>query len=214
MVEGGSVLRIQIFRDLSDDEQKLIARRASRLDLKRGEVLVEQGAESDAIFVVLSGRFLVHVKSKKTPVAELASSELIGEIGFFSGEPRTATVTAARDSAVARLTRADFDEIVAANPKIYRVILASLAQRLGALSARAPAIARGRTARTLAVIPGGHNPLPPAFMDRVRSVFSRRGRVTFLDRDEIATRYPGTSFDDPSVSDWLNQLENEYDLVV
>src|SRR5262245_28314598 len=100
MGEDRPVLRIQIFKDLSDAEQKLIAERATRVDLKRGDVLVEQGAQSDAIFVVLSGRFLVHVKSKDTPVAELAASELVGEIGFFSGEPRTATVTAARDSAV------------------------------------------------------------------------------------------------------------------
>lgn len=206
--------RIQIFRDLEPDEQELIASRAVRRDFKRGEVLVEQGAESDSIFVILSGRFLVYVKSRKTPVAELAPGELIGEIGFFSGEPRGATVIAARDSAVVELTRTAFDEIVAANPKIYRVILASLAKRLAAVSARAPAIRRGQTARTVAVIPGGHNPLLPAFVERLRSVFCRRGRALVLDRDDVTARYPGMSFDDPSVSDWLNLLENEYELVV
>ncbi len=57
------------------------------------------------------------MKSRSEPVAEISAGELIGEIGFFSGQCRTATVVAARDSAVAKLDRAAFDEVVAANPK-------------------------------------------------------------------------------------------------
>jgi NTE family protein len=109
-----TVRRIAIFGELNETESSAITDRVVQLDLKRGQDLVREGDKSDAIFVVLFGRFLVYVKSRSEPVAEISAGELIGEIGFFSGQCRTATVVAARDSAVAKLDRAAFDEVVAA----------------------------------------------------------------------------------------------------
>jgi len=93
---------------LDERESAAISERVVRLDLKRGQELVRQGDESDAVFVVLFGRFSVYVSSRSEPVVEISAGELIGEIGFFSGQSRTATVMAARDSAVAKLDRPRF----------------------------------------------------------------------------------------------------------
>src|ERR1700688_1732134 len=101
-----AVRRIAIFGELNDRESAIISERLVALDLKRGQELVRQGDESDAIFVVLFGRFSVYMKSRSEPVSEISAGELIGEIGFFSGHSRNATVMAARDSAVAMLDRA------------------------------------------------------------------------------------------------------------
>jgi CRP-like cAMP-binding protein len=126
-----SALRgIAIFGNLDEAEIAAISERIVWLDLRRGEELVRQGEESDSVYLVMSGRFLVHVDGRKGPVAEISAGELIGEIGFFSGLPRTATVVAARDAAVGKLTRDAFDDVVAAHPRIYRAILNSLARRL------------------------------------------------------------------------------------
>jgi len=134
-----TVRPIAIFGELDERESAAISERVVRLDLKRGQELVRQGDESDAVFVVLFGRFSVYVSSRSEPVVEISAGELIGEIGFFSGQSRTATVMAARDSAVAKLDRAAFYEIVAANPKIYQAILKSLAGRLAEINSRASA---------------------------------------------------------------------------
>jgi NTE family protein len=209
-----TVRRIAMFGELNESESAAISERLVRLDLKRGQELVRQGDESDAIFVVLSGRFSVYVRSCSEPVAEISAGELIGEIGFFSGQSRTATVMAARDSAVARLDRAAFYEVVAANPKIYQAILNSLAGRLAELSARPTAITQRKAARTVAIIAGGQDGLLPSFVDRLRIVFGRRSRTIFLDRAEMASRFPNTSPDHPTVSDWLNQCESDHDLVI
>jgi NTE family protein len=209
-----TVRRIAMFGELNESESAAISERLVRLDLKRGQELVRQGDESDAIFVVLSGRFSVYVRSCSEPVAEISAGELIGEIGFFSGQSRTATVMAARDSAVARLDRAAFYEVVAANPKIYQAILNSLAGRLAELSARSTAITQRKAARTVAIIAGGQNGLMPSFVERLRIVFGRRSRTIFLDRAEMARRFPNTSPDHPTVSDWLNQCEYDHDLVI
>jgi NTE family protein len=209
-----TVRPIAIFGELDERESAAISERVVRLDLKRGQELVRQGDESDAVFVVLFGRFSVYVSSRSEPVAEISAGELIGEIGFFSGQSRTATVMAARDSAVARLDRAAFYEVVAANPKIYQAILNSLAGRLAEINARAPAITQRKAARTVAIIAGGQDGFLPSFVDRLRIVFGRRSRTIFLDRAEIARRFPNISPDHPTVSDWLNQCENSHDLVV
>src|ERR1043165_6774942 len=116
MSEREAVSRLPGFSDLTQQEAEVIAERIVRHDFKRGEELVHVGDVSDSMFVVLSGRFLVHGGSSDKPVAEIAAGELVGEIGFFSGNPRNATVIAARDSAAAKLTRAAFDEIVTKNP--------------------------------------------------------------------------------------------------
>src|SRR5258708_7008953 len=95
MSQSGTVNRIQIFSDLADHEAQAVTQRLIRQDFKRGEELVHHGDVSDSVFVVLSGRFLVYLRSGSKPVAEIAVGELIGEIGFFSGQPRNATVVAA-----------------------------------------------------------------------------------------------------------------------
>lgn len=210
----GTVRRIAVFGELTVRESAAISDRVVRLDLRRGQELVREGDESDALFVVLFGRFSVYVKSRSEPVVEISAGELIGEIGFFSGQSRTATVIADRDSAVAMLDRASFNEVAAENPKIYQAILNSLAGRLAEINARATTIIQRKAARTVAVIAGGQGALLPSFVDRLRSVFGRSSRTIFLDRAEMARRFQNTSPDHPAVSDWLNQHEQDHDLVV
>ena len=52
-----TVRRIAIFGELNETESFAITERVVQLDLKRGQDLVREGDESDAIFVVLFGRF-------------------------------------------------------------------------------------------------------------------------------------------------------------
>src|SRR5690242_16928329 len=85
-----------------------LAAGAEERTLRRGEVLVREGDASDALFFVLSGRFTVHVGGADEPIAEVGPGQSIGEIGFFAGMPRTATVKALRDSSVLVITREHF----------------------------------------------------------------------------------------------------------
>ena len=82
-----------------------LAAESDRRVLRRGEVLVREGDPSDRFFIVLSGRFTVHKEDTMVSVAEIGQGELVGEIGFFAGLPRTATVLAARDSIVLEIRR-------------------------------------------------------------------------------------------------------------
>jgi NTE family protein len=152
-----------LFRELSNDQLSEIWSRAKVHKPLRGEVLVRQGAPSDSVFVVVSGRFEVWIQEQKTAISEIGVGEPIGEVGFFSGTPRTATIIAARDSVVVELDRASFDDVTRRVPAIYPTLLRALAQRLARSNTRLAAERRAPVARTVAVIAGGNTPIPQAF---------------------------------------------------
>ncbi len=208
------VRSVGIFGDLTEKESVEFLQCATRRRLESGAVLVRQGDTSDDIFIVVSGRFCVYVGTNPEPVAEISPGELIGEIGFFARERRTATVTAARDSEVIKLDKAAFDGIAKRIPRLYELILASLAKRLADTTKRVSAGKKNKAPRTIAILWGGRTGTVTHFVDRLRSVFSSRGRTLVLEQGTIAAQFPGQSPDLPIVSDWLNAVENDYDLIV
>src|SRR5262245_4935541 len=114
------------FRDLTDAQLAEIGSRAKVHYLQRGAVLIRQGAQASSVYVVASGRFEVWVEGQESPINEVGTGEPIGEIGFFAGIARTATVVAARDSVVIELDREAFDNVVREVPSIYPALLRTL----------------------------------------------------------------------------------------
>jgi NTE family protein len=202
-----------IFRELSNDQLAEIWSRAKVHNLTRGETLVRQGMPSDSVYVVVSGRFEVFIAGQQSAISEIGVGEPIGEIGFFSGAARGATIVAARDSVVLELDRTSFDQVAREVPAIYQPLLRALARRLADSNRRIVSGPRGPVARTVAVIAGGREPIPPPFYERLDNVIGRRGRGRLLDRDYLQRHFPGRSPDDPVVSDWLNAIEHEYELI-
>ena len=79
-----------IFADLNDEERAAIEAELEPMPLSRGDVLVRQGDEADALYVVISGRFDVRGEGRSQPVAEIGPGSPIGEIAFLAGGQRTA----------------------------------------------------------------------------------------------------------------------------
>jgi CRP/FNR family transcriptional regulator, cyclic AMP receptor protein len=89
-------------------------------------------------------------------LAILGPGALVGELSIIDGAPRSACVTAIRDSKLRFVTRAAFDAYGAAHPEIFRTIASVLARRLrdinGALVATSFLSVKGRAARTLLIL--------------------------------------------------------------
>src|SRR5689334_4411941 len=69
------------------------------LRLPGGEVLFEQGDNSDALYLLLYGRLAatrVGEQGQLTPVGTIGPGECVGEIGLIGQVPRQARVTALR----------------------------------------------------------------------------------------------------------------------
>src|SRR5262245_28340159 len=164
-------LSIEPFRKIPHEDIAEIATSLHRRDVERGSTLIKQGHPSDAMFVVISGRFTVHLEGIDHVVAEIGVGEPIGEIGFFAEMPRSATVIAARDSAVLQLDKVSFDRIARKAPSIYHSILGTMARRLAKTTAQVPAVRPQRAVRTVAIV-GAGDEIPAAFLDRFQTVLS------------------------------------------
>ena len=201
-----------IFRDLSDDQLAEIRSRVKTHTLLRSEVLVRQGTPSNSIYVVISGRFEVWIEGQTSAINEIGVGEPIGEIGFFAGIPRTATIIAARDSVVIELDRVSFDDVVRQVPSIYPTLLRTLGRRLAAANTRIANESRSAAARTIAVIAGGEKPIPQVFHDHFDDLIAGvKGLV--LTQDDVTRRFADEALDGATVSNWLNTIEQDHELI-
>ena len=122
---------VTTFKGLSPSDLTALEAELEPIPVARGTCIVTEGDEADALFVVVSGRFAVEVGGNPEPVTEIGQGATIGEIAFFAGGPRTATVRAIRDSVVVRLSRADFESLLETHAAIASKIALQLARDLG-----------------------------------------------------------------------------------
>lgn len=90
-----------------------------RVKLPRGRRLVEQGSEPDAVYLVVSGQLSARMQGEgdaATRLEAMRAGSLVGEIGFYRGGTRTASVVADTDSVVYRLTHASLERITEERP--------------------------------------------------------------------------------------------------
>lgn len=175
---------VAAFTGLSPDALASLERQLTALPVPAGTVLVREGEEPDALYIVVSGRFSVEVAAAQEPVAEISSGGTIGEIAFFAGGKRTATCRAIRDSTVLRLTRSDFDHISQRAPAIWSNITATLAQRLASETRKSAqlkgAATRRPRPRTIAIIPAGPLRDAPGLLDRLTGPIARSPGTVIL----------------------------------
>jgi len=94
-----------------------------RVQVRAGELLFAQGDEADSVYVLLAGALGVRVAQPDGPEQEidrLTPGATVGELALLSGRRRTASVYALEDAALARLSRADWEQL----PEESRVALA------------------------------------------------------------------------------------------
>src|SRR6476620_7337713 len=91
----GLLAAAPLFRELSSDALREIARETTAVRLGGGETLMREGDAGDAMFVVVSGRLSVVVDENS--IAEIGRGETVGEMALLTGAPRSATVRGLRD---------------------------------------------------------------------------------------------------------------------
>lgn len=119
---------VPLFAACSKRDLQIIARHMQVLAVPAGTVLMRQGEQGDAFFVVLDGRAVVEASGR--PVGRLVSGDHVGELALLDPAPRSATVTAASDMTVGVVDARTFAAIVRDVPALTGKLLAALARRL------------------------------------------------------------------------------------
>ena len=86
------------------------------VELKKGDVLFEQGEEGEHAYILMAGVLGVSVKQPdgtETVIDRAAPGTVIGEMALLSGEKRTATVYAVNNAGLIRLSKSKFEELTA-----------------------------------------------------------------------------------------------------
>ncbi|MBY0558993.1 cyclic nucleotide-binding and patatin-like phospholipase domain-containing protein [Hyphomicrobium sp.] len=208
---------VPTFKDLPAEALRRLEDRLQPIHVRRGDDVVRQGEAADALYVVVSGRFAVEVGGHSGTIAEISRGSTIGEIAFFAGGTRTATVSAIRDGIVVRLTRADFDAISENSSAIWAGITATLADRLAAETRRSSALintAQGKQARprprTIAIVGAASGFVPPAFMSAFAKAATARSGTLITSSATIADIVSSASASDLEFTEALNALESQY----
>ncbi len=150
------IRRVPLFSMLTADQAQAIADSVSKRRFRRGELVVEQGRKSNALFILLNGRARVLTsdsRGREVILAVLESGDYVGEMSLIDNEPHSATVRAEVQTDMLVLARADFQRCLPEHSTLSYAILRGLVRRLRHADRQIESLALldvyGRVARTL-----------------------------------------------------------------
>lgn len=161
MIDTELLLGTELFADLSPDALDRVVASAVSRSLQRGDVVFEEGATPDHLYVVEDGRIAIASRSidgRESVFALMERGELFGEMGLLDGLGRSAEARALESSRITEIPYQPVREVFEDNPKLLWGVVALLAGRLRSMdSALADSVfldVTGRTAKRLLELSG------------------------------------------------------------
>jgi CRP/FNR family cyclic AMP-dependent transcriptional regulator len=102
-----------VLERLTGAQWRLLEGYGQIVPLAEGQVIIAEGQLEEAFYIVLSGVLQVVTRGPagETLLGRFPAGSLFGEVSFFDGAPRTATVRAEVPANVLRVTRAAFEQL-------------------------------------------------------------------------------------------------------
>jgi CRP-like cAMP-binding protein len=105
------------------------------LEIKEGEVIINESEESHSMYWLKSGLLAVlkadsEHEGKFITLGNINPGELFGELSFLDEQPRSATVKALTDSIVIEIPKIKYADILKTQPKWMESMIKSLVERL------------------------------------------------------------------------------------
>lgn len=123
---------VDLFAQLSDAELEALGAELEWVNIPADETLFEKGGPGDSLYIAVSGR-LEAVDPDAPPDqriwGRILPGQLVGEMAILTGAPRRATIRAIRDSALLRLTKARFLQLVERTPAMLLALSRVLIER-------------------------------------------------------------------------------------
>jgi small-conductance mechanosensitive channel/CRP-like cAMP-binding protein len=127
-----AIKELWLFKPLSDDEKRALAKGANDLYLADGQILFRQNAPGETLYVIRWGEAEVLVNQpdgSQTVVATLPAGNFFGEMSALTGQPRTATIRAKGELCCVVIGKNDLSAIFAADPGMMDKISEVIAER-------------------------------------------------------------------------------------
>lgn len=127
------IWKVPIFANLEKPDIDRLEASLIEREYSAGQIIFNKGDKGDSLYIVQKGRVKVSIPSPKGEEAvlvTLSAGEMLGELSFIDGKPRSATVQATEKTKVLCLLRDDFLELMRLRFDLVLKVMEVLAQRL------------------------------------------------------------------------------------
>ncbi|MDX1644831.1 MAG: cyclic nucleotide-binding domain-containing protein, partial [Thermoanaerobaculia bacterium] len=212
----------RLLGELPDEVFEDVASRLDWVELPGRSYLFRQGDEGDSMFVLVSGRLRAVLEGDdgdERVLGEIGRGETVGEIALVTGDPRTASIRAVRDSVLCGIRRQAFLDIVDRHPRLAINLAHMVIDRLRERTSDHRSEPLG--AFNLAVVPVGERVDAEAFCAGFVAELGRAGSSLWLSSTRLDELAPSLRSRGRSSSDgeenanarllaWLDERETEH----
>jgi predicted acylesterase/phospholipase RssA/CRP-like cAMP-binding protein len=186
-----------------------------------GSLLFREGDESDSLYVVISGRLRVVRPAPdggEITVGEIVRGQVVGEAGALTGESRSATVYAARDSELLRLPQSVIMRVSQRYPEVMLRINREMGRRLRANLLQPQTRTRG--AVTFALVPAHEGAPVRAVASQLASMLGHLGATQHITLERLDREFgwgaagPPPEGEDSELITWLTEQESRHRYVL
>jgi NTE family protein/lysophospholipid hydrolase len=210
---------MELFRGVDRPVLEEFVKETNWIRLPGGEILFRQGDAADCLYAVVHGRLQALIQSTNNAeqpiVRHIGRGTCVGETSLLTGEPRSATVRAVRDSELVRLPKAAFNRLLERYPQAGTELARTLARRLRQSTSASAAV---QSVTTIAVVPGHRAVTRTRFAGLLAQALTKCDGTAFhlnsrsIDRylGESAARTPFNSPGNSRIVNWLNDQEERH----
>ena len=213
----------ELFSSLDEASLERLSTEVDPLHLAGGDQLFHQGDLADCLYVVVQGRLRVSVErpdGSEQVLGEVGRGDVIGEMALLTGERRSATARAVRDTELLRLGEAAFNRLVEQQPAMMMQLTRRMVVRYqNALRFHGSGVRSAPT--TIAVVPTAREVPLSEFTKRLERALAAYGPVLRLNSDRIADalgpgagQIPQDHSRNAEVAAWLVEQETKYRTVI
>jgi CRP/FNR family transcriptional regulator, cyclic AMP receptor protein len=147
---------VPLFSSLSDEQLHLLRPCLQQRSYPRNSLIVRVGEETDALYIILTGRVKVQISDEQgheVILAIMGPNEYFGEMGLLDDLPRSASVETLEACEMLRFSKSGFTACLKDNFDLAMIIIRNLVRRLREADRKIESLALldvyGRVARLL-----------------------------------------------------------------
>jgi CRP/FNR family cyclic AMP-dependent transcriptional regulator len=119
------IQKLELFKGLEAEQVKRLLTICQFQDFEAGDEVYAAGSQSREMLVLLTGCINVLGETGEL-LAEITPGSSVGEMGVFTGEPRSAAIVTAEKSRGIAITKWELEKLLEENPDLYIKVLKNL----------------------------------------------------------------------------------------
>ncbi|WP_420149516.1 patatin-like phospholipase family protein, partial [Spirosoma sp.] len=198
------------------------------VEISGGDILFRQHDIGDSLYLVISGRLQAYIldeKNRRQVIGEIIRGETVGEMAIFTGDPRSATIVALRDTVLVKLSKYAFEQVIAAYPVVSMNVTKLIINRLRTSQGQRKVIKKPVNICVLGLHENPEEPISQAtgFTSKLASLLHQKGSTFMVSSEVVDTNFnqPGFAQVDKQtpmayrqLTQWLDDQESQHDFML